>query len=104
LSLEEALMIVTRVSPWSVAKIAALLYGIIGLVIGAIISVLALVFGTAMAAQRDDAWIGTVFGVSAIVVLPILYGIGGGIMAAFSAFVYNIAARMVGGVRIEVEP
>lgn len=97
-------MIVTRVSPWSVAKIAALLYGIIGLVIGAIISVLALVFGTAMAAQRDDAWIGTVFGVSAIVVLPILYGIGGGIMAAFSAFVYNIAARMVGGVRIEVEP
>jgi hypothetical protein len=104
LSLEEALMIVTRVSPWSVAKIAALLYGIIGLVIGAVISVLALVFGTAMAAQRDDAWIGTVFGVSAIVVLPILYGIGGGIMAAFSAFVYNIAARMVGGVRIEVEP
>jgi hypothetical protein len=104
LSLEEALMIVTRVSPWSVAKIAALLYGIIGLVIGAIMSVLALVFGTAMAAQRDDAWIGTVFGVSAIVVLPILYGIGGGIMAAFSAFVYNIAARMVGGVRIEVEP
>lgn len=97
-------MIVTRVSPWSVAKIAALLYGIIGLVIGAIISVLALVFGTAMAAQRDDAWIGTVFGVSAIVALPILYGIGGGIMAAFSAFVYNIAARMVGGVRIEVEP
>jgi hypothetical protein len=102
--LEEAFMIVTRVSPWSVAKIAALLYGIIGLVIGAIMSLAAVAFGSALAAQRNDAWIGTIFGVSAIVVLPILYGIGGGIMAAFSAFIYNIAARVVGGVHIQVEP
>jgi hypothetical protein len=104
LSLEEALMIVTRVSPWSVAKIAALLYGIIGLFVGAIMSAMALLFGTALAAQRNDAWIGTIFGVSAIVVMPILYGIGGGIMAAISALIYNVAARMVGGVRIDVEP
>jgi hypothetical protein len=104
LLLEEALMIVTRVSPWSVAKIAALLYGIIGLVVGAIVSLVSGIFGTALAAQNNDAWIGTLFGASAIVVLPILYGIGGGIMAAFSAFIYNIAARIVGGVRIDVEP
>jgi hypothetical protein len=104
LLLEETLMIVTRVSPWSVAKIAALLYGIIGLFVGAIMSAMALLFGTALAAQRDDAWIGTIFGASAIVVIPILYGVGGGIMAAISAFIYNIAARIVGGVRIDVEP
>ena len=36
--------------------------------------------------------------------MPILYGIGGGIMAAISALIYNVAARMVGGVRIDVEP
>jgi hypothetical protein len=42
------------------------------------------------------------FGVGAIIVLPILYGCGGFIGAAISAWLYNLIAGAVGGVEVDV--
>jgi hypothetical protein len=43
------------------------------------------------------------FGVGAIVILPIVYGVMGAIFAAIGAFIYNIVAGWVGGIEIEVQ-
>jgi len=54
-------MVIKRVDPVSAAKIGGVLYGLLGLVIGACVSVAALVFSSAMAAASDQAG-GSMFG------------------------------------------
>ena len=68
-------MVINRVGPLSVAKLAGMLYAIFGLIFGAIISLIALAGG--MAADSDEpgaALVGAIFGAGAVIVLPILYG------------------------------
>lgn len=43
------------------------------------------------------------FGVGAIIFLPIMYGIMGFIGGAIMAFVYNVVAGIAGGVELELE-
>jgi hypothetical protein len=97
-------MVIRRVSPLSVAKVAALLYAALGLFVGALMSLIAMAVGSA--AWRDEphgALFGMMFGAGAIVILPILYGVFGGIIAAISAAIYNVTAHITGGVEIEVD-
>ena len=44
-----------------------------------------------------------VFGVGAVVILPIVYGILGAIFGALTAALYNLVAGMAGGLRLDVE-
>jgi hypothetical protein len=93
-------MVIRRVSPVSVAKIAGLLYSFIGLMFGAIFSLFALAgFGPG---AGDNAGFGPFFGVGAIVVLPIAYGCFGFIMTAIMALLYNVVSGLVGGVEVDV--
>jgi hypothetical protein len=96
-------MVINRVNPLSVAKLAGMLYAILGLIFGAIISVVALAGG--MAGNFDEpgaAPIGVIFGAGAVILLPILYGGLGFVMTLLMAALYNITARIVGGVQIDV--
>jgi hypothetical protein len=43
------------------------------------------------------------FGVGAIIALPIIYGIMGFLVAAFTTWLFNIAAGIAGGVKIQIE-
>jgi hypothetical protein len=43
---------------------------------------------------------GAVFGVGAVVILPIFYGVMGGLMGLLMAWLYNLVAGFVGGVEI----
>jgi hypothetical protein len=66
-------MVINRVSPHSVEKLAGMLYAILGLIFGAIISLIALT--AAMATNSDEpgaAAMGAIFGAGAVTVLPIL--------------------------------
>ena len=97
-------MIIRRVGVLSVAKIAAALYALMGLIIGAFISLFALVGSmAAMGGGNDNAVLGIFMGVGAVVALPIFYGVLGGVFAAISAALYNLVAGFVGGIEIEVE-
>jgi hypothetical protein len=94
-------MVVTRVAPFSAAKIAGTLYAILGLVFGAILS-LASIIGAFASDAPEGAAFGAIFGVGAVVLLPIFYGCLGFVGTAIMAWLYNVLAGVVGGIEIDV--
>jgi hypothetical protein len=97
-------MRITHIAPLSLAKVAFVLYGVLGLVFGGFFALLA-VFGASVgaAAGEESALLSAVFGLGAVIVLPILYGCMGAVMALFMSWLYNIVAGFVGGVEIRTE-
>ena len=103
-------MTIRRLGVLSVAKIQALLMFVIGLIIGVIYGLVFMVFGAAIAAmaQHGDGQalggVGSVVGGLVIMILfPIFYGFMGFIGGAIGALIYNFAARVVGGIKLELE-
>jgi hypothetical protein len=94
-------MVVKSVGVLSVGKMFACLYGLLGLIIGGLFSVFAM--AGAAVGGRDAGPAALLFGVGAVIMVPIFYGaigfIGGIIMAAL----YNIVAGIAGGIEIELQ-
>ena len=95
-------MIITRVGPFSFARLAGLLYAVIGLLIGGIFSLVAIAGGLA-SDSPELAGFGPVIGVAAVIVFPILYGGLGFVTTLVAAWLYNLAAGIVGGVELDVQ-
>ena len=98
-------MVLKRVGVWSVARIAGALYASLGLFFGAIFALVSIVAGGLLPTEGPDAapaFLGVLFGAGAVVFLPIVYGSLGMVMAAISAGLYNLLARAVGGIEIEL--
>ena len=95
-------MIVKRIGPVSVGKVAGTLYAVIGLIIGGVISLIAMA-GSAMADTSGGAGFGALLGVGAIVVFPILYGCLGFVFTMIAAALYNLVAGWVGGVEVDLQ-
>ena len=101
-------MVIRRFGVWSVAKLSAALYGGLGLIFGAIVALISMI-GAGIASGLHDASMPnagimtSMFGVGAIIILPILYGIMGLIFGALTAALYNVVAGFVGGIQIETE-
>jgi len=93
-------LVVRRIGVVSLAKIQGVLYALLGLIIGALFSLLALV-GSAIRSESSGSGFAALFGVAAIVVFPILYGVLGFIFGLIMGGLYNLVAGMVGGVEIE---
>jgi len=101
-------MVIRRFGVWSVARLAAVLYAGLGFIIGAIVALISLV-GAGIASGLHDANIPNAgmltafFGMGAIIVLPICYGLIGLIFGALTAALYNLFAGMVGGIEVETQ-
>lgn len=95
-------MVIKRVGPLSFAKISGTLYAIIGLIIGACVSLVAMLGGFA-GQTTESGMFGAVMGVAAIIVAPIFYGLLGFFTSLIGAALYNVIAGMVGGVEIDVQ-
>ena len=98
-------MVIRRVNPVSAAKVCGLLYALLGLVIGAFISLFMMMAGSAMSAAAEEtggAIFGMLLGAGAIIAAPIFYGICGFIGGAIGALLYNLVAGWTGGLEIEV--
>jgi hypothetical protein len=95
-------MVVKRVGPLSVAKNVAVLYAVIGLLLGALFSL-----AGAAGAFADNSGVGAgiagILGVAAIVMFPIIYACIGFVGALIACALYNVVASMVGGIELEVE-
>ena len=90
-----------RIQPMSAFKMGGALYALLGLLIGAIFSLIS-VLGTSMA-PADMGPFGILFGALAVILFPVCYGIFGAIFSAIGAMLYNIVAKMAGGLAVELE-
>ena len=99
-------MVINRVGPLSVGKVAGTLYAAMGVLIGCVVSLIAMA-GTRMAdeagASPFGGPFGTLFGVGAIVFFPILYGVMGFLFTMLFAVLYNVVAGIVGGIEVDVQ-
>lgn len=91
----------TRIDPGSAFKVFGALYALLGILIGAVFSLIG--FLGLSATSEAGPLAGAFFGAFAIVFFPILYGIIGAIGAAIGALLYNWIAQMVGGLDVSIE-
>jgi hypothetical protein len=94
-------MVIQRIGPLSTAKVAGVLYAGLGLLIGAIFSLVAVMGGFATD-EVGGGMMGAFMGVGAIIFLPLFYGAMGFCMTALMAWLFNIAAGIAGGVEVDV--
>jgi hypothetical protein len=102
-------MVVKSVGVLSVGKVFACLYALLGLIVGGIFSLVALASASAGAAaggappeaQRAGV-VALLLGAGAIIIMPILYGVGGFVGGIIVAVLYNVVAAITGGIEIEL--
>ncbi|KYK28292.1 MAG: hypothetical protein AYK19_21075 [Theionarchaea archaeon DG-70-1] len=95
---------IKKIGVFSMAKIEAALGAVIGFIVGIIWAIIAVfVRGFAEVAGAPMRTAGPIFGVAAIVIMPLLYAVIGFIGGALIAFLYNVIAGWIGGIEIELE-
>lgn len=95
---ETVIVRIRRIGTSSVFLLAMTLYGIVGLLVGIVLAVVS----TLEAPPGSEETFVTRLGPWSALVLPIAYGLIGGLAAAVAAALYNAASAVVGGVRVEV--
>lgn len=93
-------MIIKRIEPLQCGKIAGTLYAMLGLLVGLLFTFISLAGGLP---TEGISLFGPLFGVGAVIVLPICYGIIGFLVSMLMAAFYNVVAKLVGGFEIQVE-
>jgi hypothetical protein len=98
-------MVIRRIGVGSAARIGGALYAVFGLIAGCMLAAISLVSAGVMNAADSGmpSWIAPMFGVGAIVIAPICYGILGLIIGSLVALVYNFVAGIAGGLDLEVQ-
>jgi hypothetical protein len=96
-------MVVKRVAPLSVAKVAGIIYALLGLCFGLLFSLFGLLASAFAFNKADAPFAGVIFGAGAIVFLPILYGVVGFVFSLIGAALYNVVAGWVGGVEVDLQ-
>lgn len=97
-------MTLRGVGVWSAAKISCVLYAAMGLIFGAfmtLVTVAGRVFD--FGGQPFDGPGGILFGMAAVVALPVVYGLIGLVSGAIAAALYNLVAGWIGGLELELE-
>ena len=85
----------------SVAIISLILFSILGFLLAIPFSFFSyLVSSFSPSSVQDES--SSIFGLLFIIIMPILYGIGGTIMNVIMAAIYNIIAKKMGGLKIEL--
>jgi len=92
--------VLKRVAPASAFKVGLVIYGFVGLILGAFCSLIA--FAGVQFAPHARLPFGGRIVMFAVILCPIIYGIIGGIGAAIGAAIYNLASGWVGGVEVDL--
>ena len=90
-------MVIRGIGLWSVTKLFAVMYGLIGLLVGILISLASLV-GASQAATGS-----MMVGASAFIVAPIGYGLLGALAGLIGGLFFNLAASITGGLEVEAK-
>lgn len=96
---------IRRFGVLSVGKVMGMTYALLGLLGGAIFALFSL-FGAALGASlaEDSAGAipGALFGVGAIILFPIIYGVIGFLGGLLVAAIYNLVSGATGGIQVEL--
>ncbi len=96
---------IKRIAPLQFAKISGVLYAAMALIFLPFFALMA-VIGAFAPSNQEHAGAGAIAGGLMLVVgllIPVVYGVLGFIIGAIGAAVYNLIARWVGGIQVEVE-
>ena len=99
-------MTLARIEPFPIAKLMGIAYALIGLLIGALFSLFGLVGLLAGLSQFHGgpealgALFPLIFGIGAIIFMPIFYGLLGFICTLIAAVIYNWLAGRFGGAQV----
>jgi hypothetical protein len=96
-------MILHRIGVLSCAKVFGAVYAGIGLVVGfffSLIGILQAMFLGGTDLGNGAAAFGFLFGIGAIVIMPVAYGVLGFVGGALGAFIYNLVSGVVGGMEL----
>jgi hypothetical protein len=85
----------TRIAPWQAAKVCAVLYFVLGLIFAIPLTLLAL-FAEPQPGEEQ-------VGLGLAIAFPFLYAVGALIFVPIACWLYNLVARIVGGLEVEVE-
>lgn len=95
-------VVIKKFDIMSVAKVYGVIGAIIGFILGLIIALFAGVASAFAGVFGSTGALGIAgFGVMAIIIAPITYGIMLFVMGAIGAFIYNIVADKIGGITFE---
>lgn len=96
---------IKKLDVWSVTRLSILMYALMGLLFGLFFSGISLAGGlwaSSIGQAPMPGWYKLIYGAGAVVVMPLFYGVLGGLMAALFAWIYNVLAARVGGIRFEL--
>lgn len=99
---------IKKIDILSAAKMYAVMGAIVGLIIGVIYGLFTILFGAMMLGMGKNEAMAAgggsiLMGIVMMIAFPILYAIFGFISGVIGALIYNLFAKMVGGIEIEVE-
>ncbi len=96
--------VLKRVDVLSCGKVMGMMYTAVGLIAGIFFALFASCAGALnpVGDQTVAGLAGMIFGVGAIVLMPILYGVLGFFGGMIMALMYNVTARLAGGIEFEV--
>src|SRR3954471_2697095 len=92
--------IIKRIAPLQLGKMLAILYGIMGLLFLPFFLLMS-VFSAQLPSQQRVGMMA--LGAGFAVAMPFIYAAMGFIFGALGALIYNLVAKWVGGIEVEVE-
>jgi hypothetical protein len=98
--------VIREIGVLSLGKVAGIVYACLGLLVGIIVAMVSVLGGFAGLADEGGATAGIVtlfLGAGAVFVLPIFYGILGSVIGMLVGVIYNVAAKLVGGIEITID-
>lgn len=91
---------IQRIAPLQLAKILGILYGLLGLLFMPVFLLMAL---AGVASPDEDGFGIAAGGLGLAIFFPIMYAVMGFISGLLGAFLYNLVAKWVGGIEIELD-
>ena len=89
-------MVIKKIAPLPAARVLGLLYMVISIPF-------AILFWYFAPANSPFGGLGATGGIFMVIILPIIYGVVGFVMTLLGAWLYNVMAGLLGGIRIEVQ-
>jgi hypothetical protein len=91
---------IKRVAPLQLGKMLAVLYGCLGVLFLPIFLIASAVASRLPSQQRVGV---LAFGLGFAICMPIFYAVMGFVFGALTALIYNLVAKWIGGIEVEVE-